>query len=161
MRNIWLTHTVTAVVALTACNKSKPEVGAAPAPPDASANAAEAASTAASGDLTKMLSDQFGMSSNQAQAGIGAILAYAEGKLPSADYQKVAAALPGASENVQVAKDAGAVTGPITDQVGLNSALNQLGINPGVAGKFIPAVSSYIGKVGGPEVSQIMQGLFP
>jgi len=177
MRGILLAYPCVAAAMLVACHKSPPpETGAAPAPSaeraestaaaipsaaGADSAAAKAGAAVPSGNLTDMLSTQLGLTSDQSKAGVGAILAYAEGKLPAADYQKVASALPNASADVQAAKDAGAVTGPVSDQAGLNAAFSKLGISPDVAAKFVPTVTSYLGKVGGPEVAKLMQGLFP
>jgi hypothetical protein len=108
-----------------------------------------------------MLGSKLGLSPEQSKAGVGAILSYAEGALPSADFQKISAAIPGAGDNIQAAKDAGAVTGPITDQAGLTSAFGKLGISPEVANQLIPAVTDYVGKVAGPETANLLKGLFP
>ena len=177
MRGALLTYPFVAAAVLAACHKSSPpETGAAPEPsaqkaestaaalpsvPNADSAAATAAAGAPTGNLADMVSKELGLTSDQAKAGAGAVLAYAEGKLPAADFQKVASVLPNGSANLQAAKDAGAVSGPITDQAGLNSAFSKLGITPDVAAKFVPMVSNYISKVGGPEVAKLMQGLFP
>jgi len=177
MRGILLTYPFLAAAALAACNKSSPpETGAAPAPSaeraestatavpgvaSADSAAAQAATAVPTGNLTDMLSTQLGLTSDQAKAGVGSILAYAEGKLPAADYQKVASSLPSAAADVQAAKDAGAITGPVSDEAGLNAAFTKLGISPEVASKFVPTVTGYLSKVGGPEVGKLMQGLFP
>lgn len=97
-----------------------------------------------------------GVTTDQATAGVGSILSYAQNKLPAADYTKVANSIPGASNYVQKAKDLGAVTGPITDTAGLNSALSKVGISPEIASKFTPMVLDYVGKVGGPTVKSAL-----
>jgi hypothetical protein len=159
-----------AVVTLAACSKSAepetgapPETGAAPgygaAPGEAAAPSAAAAGTA--GSLTDVLTSTLGVSPAQAEAGVGVILAYAQGKLPAADYNKVAATVPGAPATVQAAKDAGAVTGPIDGPAGVTSALGRLGISPEGAANFVPVVTQQLGKTGGPEVQQLLAGLFP
>jgi hypothetical protein len=43
----------------------------------------------------------------------------------------------------------------------LTSSLSKLGIPPEAASQFIPVVTDYVGKVGGPEVANIVKGLFP
>ncbi|HEY7503996.1 MAG TPA: DUF2780 domain-containing protein, partial [Gemmatimonadales bacterium] len=122
-----------------ACGKSSSETGAAPTPDTAGADqaaAAAAAAPAATGSLTDMLGSKLGLSPDQSKAGVGAILAYAEGALPSTDFQKISAAIPGAGDNIQAAKDAGGVTGPITDEAGLNAAFGKLGISPETASQL-------------------------
>jgi hypothetical protein len=132
--------------------------------PSAAADSAVAASKAvpgaAAGSLSEMLTKSLPVSAEQAKGGIGAILAYAQGKLAPTDYQKVEAAVPEAADDLQAAKAAGAVSGPITERSGLDAAFSKLGISPEVASKFVPAVTNYIGKVGGPEVARLVQGLF-
>ena len=173
MRNAFLAYTMIAGVSLAGCGKSSSETGAAPTPSEAETprvadSVAAAAPDAAAvgvpegaGSLTDMLGSKLGLSPDQAKAGVGAILAYAEGALPSSDFQKVSAAIPGAGDNIQAAKDAGGVTGPITDVTGLNAALGKLGISPEVASQLVPAVTDYVGKVAGPETANLLKGLFP
>jgi hypothetical protein len=186
MRYGLLACTLVAGTMVAACSKKPPETGAAPNPSEATDSMAAAASKAPpladstqsvpsaavpdsvavpavpgapTGNLSEMIGSQLGLTNDQAKAGLGAVLAYAQTKLPAADFEKVSAAVPGAADNLKAAQDAGAVTGPIADQSALTSALGKLGITPDVAAKFVPAATSYISKLGGPEVAKIMQGL--
>jgi hypothetical protein len=109
--------------------------------------------------LTSMLSSNLGVTENQAKGGVGSILVLAQEKLIKGDFDKVAAAIPGASSYVATAKQLGAVTGPIKDMAGLKSALAKLGMSPAVTSKFIPAVSNYVGKVGGSEVGSLLSSV--
>lgn len=174
MRNTLLTYTVLAAATLAGCNKSAPETGAAPAAPSAdsavaaapavpSADSAAAAAAPAmpAGELPASLTSDIGVTPAQATAGTGAVLAYAQNKLPASDFQKVAGSLPGGgTASLDAAKAAGIDAGSITDVMGLNAALGKIGIPPEAAAKFIPEVTKYIGKVGGPEVSSLVNGLF-
>lgn len=164
MRNTFIAYAMVAAVSAVGCGKSSSETGAAATPYDAQAEGAAetaAAAPAATGGLTDMLGSKLGLSPDQSKAGVGAILAYAEGALPAADFQKVSAAIPGAGDNIQAAKDAGGVTGPITDVAGLNAAFGKLGISPEVANQLVPAVTDYVGKAAGPETANLLKGLFP
>ena len=133
MRYALLAHTLIAGIALAACSKNPPATGAAPNPSEAADSAAAAApkapaiadSTGAAaaavpgaptGNLSDMIGSQLGLSNDQAKAGLGAVLAFAQTKLPAADFEKVSASVPGAADNIKAAQDAGAVTGPIADQ---------------------------------------------
>ena len=60
---------------------------------------------------------------------------------------------------MEQAKSLGAVTGPIGNMSGLTSAVGRLGVNPATAAKFAPAVTDYLGKVGGSSVKSILAGL--
>jgi hypothetical protein len=175
MRNTLIACSMAATLSVLGCSKSSPETGAAPSPndapaaeateaakaadsaPEAAVGAAEAATT---GGLTDMLGSKLGLSPEQSKAGVGAILAYAQGALPAADFQKVSAAIPGAEDNLQAVKDAG-VTDPITDAAGLNAAFGKLGISPEIANQLVPAVTDYVGKVAGPDTANLLKGLFP
>jgi Protein of unknown function VcgC/VcgE (DUF2780) len=173
MRKTLIAYSITAAAAVWGCGKSSNDTGAAAAPDAAPAEAAAetaaaapevpagAADVAGAAGLTDMLGSKLGLSPDQAKAGVGAILAYAEGALPSTDFQKVSAAIPGAGDNIQAAKDAGAVSGPITDAAGLNTAFGKLGISPEVANQLVPAVTDYVGKMAGPETANLLKGLFP
>ena len=170
MRNALMAYSAVAVLSVAGCSKSSSETGAAPAPSDSAAvgaaNAAETAAAAApgaanaAGSLTDMLGAKLGLSPDKSKAAVGAILGYAESALPSADFQKVSAAIPGAGDNVQAAKDAG-VTEPITDVAGLNAAFGKLGISPEVGKQLVPVVTDYVGKVAGPDTANLLKGLFP
>jgi len=185
MRYALLACTLIAGTTLAACSKSPPATGAAPNPSEAADSAAAAApkappigdsiqsmpsaavpdSAAAAvpgaptGNLSDMIGGQLGLTNEQAKAGLGTVLAYAQTKLPAADFEKVSAAVPGAADNIKAAQDAGAVSGPIADQSALTAALGKVGITPDVAAQFVPAATNYISKLGGPEVGKIMQGL--
>jgi hypothetical protein len=154
---IWMARAIIGITLLTACSKSTSEAGSgaiAPAP------AAPVPSAMPAGDVGALLSSKFGLTPSQASGAVGSILSYAQGKLPAADFQKVAATIPTASTDMKAAKDAGAVTGPIADPAGLNAALGKLGISPEIASQVIPVVTEYVGKVGGPTVGKLMAGLF-
>jgi hypothetical protein len=127
------------------------------------ADSAMAAGMEAPAALTDQLSKSLGLTSAQASAGVGTILAYAQTKLPASDFDKVASSVPGAQNYIQSAKDAGAVSAdaPIQDVAGVNSALGKLGISPEVASQLVPQVTDYISKLAGPEVGGMVKGLFP
>jgi hypothetical protein len=158
---ISIPNLIAATAIITACHKQQTTPPAAPTPAATSSAAGSVAApaTAAAGSLNDMVSSGLGLSSAQANGGIGSILAYAQSKLAPADYSKVAASIPGASNYVQAAKDAGAVTGPIADQGGLTAAFAKLGISPDVGSQLVQQVSAYASKVGGPEVGQLLSGL--
>jgi hypothetical protein len=118
-----------------------------------------ASSSSPPANLTNSLTSGLGVTTDQANGGVGSILSYAQNKLPASDYTKVANSIPGASDYVQKAKDLGAVTGPITDTVGLNSAFSKMGISPEIASKFTPMVLDYVGKVGGSTAKSLLGGI--
>lgn len=131
----------------------------APRSMDTLSTASQPVSTPSTASLTDILRAQLGLSSRQATGGLGSILTYAQNKLSADDYGQVAATIPGASDAIEVARDAGAVTGPITDLKGLQSAYGHLGISPEVGEKLNSSVVDYASKAGGPRVSRILGSL--
>jgi Bacterial protein of unknown function (DUF937)/Protein of unknown function VcgC/VcgE (DUF2780) len=126
---------------------------------DTLSTAAQPVSTPSTASLTDILSTKLGLSSRQATGGLGSLLTYAQNKLSADDYGQVAATIPGASDAMQVARDAGAVTGPITDLKGLQSAYGHLGIGREVGQKLNSSVVDYASKAGGPQVGRILGSL--
>jgi hypothetical protein len=110
-------------------------------------------------DPMSLLRRSLGMSADQMEGGLGSILALAQEKLVRGDFDKIAAAIPGASGYLDKAKKLGAVTGPLKDLSGLNSALGRLGIDKDTAAKFLPAVTEVVGKLGGADVGKLLGGV--
>jgi hypothetical protein len=104
------------------------------------------------------LASGLGMTSAQAQGGLGAILAVAQQRLPVADYQKIAKYIPKADEYLGVARQLGVFEQASTMGTALNSAYSKLGITPDQQAKFIGAVTDYLSKSGGPEVGNLLTG---
>lgn len=110
--------------------------------------------------LTGLLRSQLGVTENQAAGGVGSMLILAQEKLIKGDFDKIAQAVPGASRYMEQAKSLGAVTGPIKDMKGLQAALGKLAMSPDMQKKFVPAVTNYIGKVGGESAQKLLAGVF-
>jgi hypothetical protein len=118
----------------------------------------QTAPSSAALDPFKTLGKTLGLSKDQAAGGLGSILTLAQEKLAKGDFDKVAAAIPGASKYLDQAKKLGAVTGPLKNLAGLNSALGKLGIDAQTASKFVPAVTDMVSKVGGSDVGKLLSG---
>ena len=110
-------------------------------------------------DPYDLLSKSLGMSKDQLEGGLGSILTLAQEKLVKGDFDKIAAAIPGASKYLEQAKKLGAVTGPLNDLAGLNGALGKLGISPETASRFLPAVSDLVSKTAGEDVGKLLSGV--
>ena len=115
------------------------------------------AKSAASGSLTGLLSGQLGVTQNQAEGGVGSMLKLAQEKLSAGDFDMVAKAVPGAQKYLDKAKNLGAYTGSVNNAAGLNGALAKLGIPPETSAKFMPMVTNYVSKVGGPKVGALLK----
>jgi Protein of unknown function VcgC/VcgE (DUF2780) len=109
-----------------------------------------------SGPLTGMLESQLGVTSDQAAGGLGSLLTLASERLAAGDFDQLASLVPGASGYMETAKKLGAVTGPLSNVAGLNSALGRLGMSPETVAKFAPTVADYLGKVGGEETNRLL-----
>jgi hypothetical protein len=107
-------------------------------------------------DPYEMLAKTLGMSKDQMEGGLGSVLKLAQEKLQKGDFDKVAAAIPGASGYLDKAKSLGAVSGPLKDLGGLNGALGKLGIKPDTASKFLSQVPGIASKVGGEDVGKLL-----
>jgi uncharacterized protein VcgC/VcgE DUF2780 len=111
----------------------------------------------ASNPLMGMLTSKLGVSQDQAEGGVGSILKLAQEKLAKGDFDKVAKAIPGASNYLEKAKSLGAISGALGNKDGLMAALGKLGISPDTAAKFIPAVTNFVSKAGGSKVGNLLK----
>jgi hypothetical protein len=55
---------------------------------------------------------------------------------------------------------AAAAAGQSAGMSALNSAFSKIGLPPEAASQFVPVLTDYVGKVGGPEAANILKGLF-
>ena len=108
--------------------------------------------------LVGALKSALGVTDAQAQGGLGSILKLAQEKLSKGDFDKIAQVIPGSQKYLDAAKKLGAVTGPVTNSAGLDSAYSRLGIPPEKAAKFTPTVLDAVGKVGGDSVRNLLAG---
>ena len=102
------------------------------------------------------LKGTLGVTENQAEGGLGSILTLAREHLAKGDFDKIAAVVPGAQKYLDAAKKLGAVTGPLMNSAGLNSAFSKLGIAPDKAAKFTPTVLDAVGTVGGESAKNML-----
>jgi hypothetical protein len=107
-------------------------------------------------DPYEMLAKTLGMSKDQIEGGLGSVLKLAQEKLQKGDFDKIAAAIPGASGYLEKAKSLGAVNGPLKNLSGLNGALSKLGISPDTASKFLSSVPDIASKMGGEDVGKLL-----
>jgi hypothetical protein len=106
--------------------------------------------------LTKLLTSQLGVTSDQAMGGIGSILSLAKERLSAMDFTTLTALIPKADTFMQTAKSLGAVTGPIGDRAGLTAAFSRLGMGSDMVPKFTQILSNFVGKAGGQPASNLV-----
>ena len=106
--------------------------------------------------LVKMLTSQLGVTQNQAMGGVGSELTLAKEKLSNTDFSTLTTVIPGSDTYMKAAKDLGAVTGPIGDKAGLQSAFNRLGMGPQMVDKFSGTLSDFVGKTAGAPAKNLL-----
>lgn len=106
--------------------------------------------------LTSLLSQQLGVTTNQATGGTGSVLSLAKEKLPSTDFASLSNMIPGADSFMKSAKDLGAVTGPIKDKAGLEASFSRLGMGNEMVPKFSQVMSDFVGKAGGEPAKNLL-----
>jgi len=110
--------------------------------------------------LINSLTSSLGLNSNQAIASAGSLLGLASEKLGSADFQKVASAVPGAEDLVKKAGDLTGLAGNFGDIGKVTSALGKLGVTPDQVVKVGSSVADFAGKAGGDSVKNLLTGVF-
>jgi len=108
--------------------------------------------------LVGALKSALGVTDAQAEGGLGSLLTLAQEKLAKGDFDKIAQVVPSTQKYLDAAKKLGAVTGPLTNSAGLDSAYSRLGIPPETAAKFTPTVLDAVGKIGGDSVRNLLAG---
>jgi hypothetical protein len=106
--------------------------------------------------LTGLLTNQLGVTSNQAMGGVGSILSLAKERLSSINFTTLSQLIPGADTYMQTARDLGAVKGPVGDRAGLTSAFSRLGMGSDMVPKFTQILSDFVGKAGGQPASNLV-----
>ena len=106
--------------------------------------------------LTGLLTNQLGVTPNQATGGVGSILSLAKERLSAMDFTALSKLIPGAETYMKTARDLGAVTGPVGDRAGLTAAFSRLGMGADMVPKFTQILSDFVGKAGGAPASNLV-----
>lgn len=128
---------------------------------------------AGSSDLVGMLTDQLGISKEQAAGGSGAIFDYAKDNLSADDFATVAKGVPDMDgllsaapkqESSSALGKASSMLGGSDSSVGglasLASSFETVGLDADMVQKFLPIVSDYVGSVSGDQAMALLTGLF-
>ncbi|MCB0728297.1 MAG: DUF2780 domain-containing protein [Ignavibacteriae bacterium] len=134
MKNLFSTTFIMliAIVLLNGCSASK-----------------TAKNTSSALGLTNQVSKNLGLTKDQTDAGIGAMMMLSKDKLSADDFSKLTKDIPGASGLMNKAEDLGVIPGSISTTADILKVLNKLGISPATAAKFIPAVLGAAKTLGG------------
>ncbi len=111
------------------------------------------------GQLTKGLS----ITPTQASGGAGALFALAKSRLSTADFTKVAAAVPGMNGLLKAAPEASGVSSlqsylpaGISGLAPVAGSFQKLGLTPQMAAKFVPVLVNYVETKGGSTISALL-----
>ena len=167
--------------ALLGCNvnplgsASKSAAGAAATQGVATTVGSVASRAASSSSLTDMLVSQLGVTNQQAMGGAGAIFELAKSHMSPADFSKVSGAVPGMSQLLAAAPALSAMTGGNAGLAGvaasalggsagsmgslatLGSAFSSLGMDAGMASKFLPVVLDFVQSSGGSATMSLLK----
>ncbi|MBS0150757.1 MAG: DUF2780 domain-containing protein [Nitrospira sp.] len=99
--------------------------------------------------LASMVATQHSIGPSQGKAALGSILNLAKEKMPIADFSTLNNALPAMDTYLKEATDVKAVTGPIVDQAGLESAFAKVGLGPKMVPRITKTMSDFVGNTGG------------
>jgi hypothetical protein len=123
-------------------------------------------------DIVSDLADKSGLSPEQAQKGLGAVLAFVKEGLPAADFANVSAAVPNSDQMMaaagQVEKPSGGIVESIKGMAGklfggggaaaLVTKLSSLGISAEQVQAFVPRVLEFLkGKVPDATTKQLAE----
>ena len=83
------------------------------------------------------------------ERGAGSVLSFAKEKLPGGDFDNLTKYISGSDSLIKSANDQKAVTGPINDKAGLETAFNRLGMGDEMVPKFSKVMSDFVDNSGG------------
>jgi len=123
-------------------------------------------------ELADLLTQNLGVSGDQAMGGAGAIFKLAQGSLSTGNFSKIAAAVPGMDQMLGAAPStakSGGTLGGLTSSFGggsleklggissLAGSFLKLGLESDMVGKFVPVILSYVESKGGQTARQILE----
>ncbi len=125
-------------------------------------------------ELIQQLTQNLGVDENQAKGGAGLIFKLAQEKLGDGEFAQLASAVPAISNLIGEAPQpgggiagalgglAGAMGGggsQLANMAALAGGFGQLGLNPGMASKFVPIILSFVQSQGGEQVRSLLAGV--
>ena len=128
-------------------------------------------------ELVGQLTNQLGITPQQATGATGTIFSLAKSRLAPAQFSKLAAAVPGMNGFLKAAPaaapNAAGTTDPLsalggagnsqlgsaTSAVQLATSFKSLGLSPAMATKMMPILQNYVGARGGSSTAGLLTGL--
>jgi hypothetical protein len=123
-------------------------------------------------ELLNQLTQNLGITADQAKGGAGLLFQLAKNKLGGDDFGKVAGAVPGVEDMMKAVPSGGlsavvsnvasslGAGGGLQDMAGLAGGFSKLGLSPDLAQKFVPIVLSFVQSKGGDVVKNLLAGVF-
>lgn len=122
-------------------------------------------------ELVRKLTQTLGVDESQATGGAGLLFRMAKEKL-GGDFGKVSAVVPGMNDLLAAAPEGGGLggslggltkglgggAGQLGGLAGLAAGFSKLGLDSGMAGKFIPVLLSFVQSRGGDSVKDLLAG---
>jgi len=134
---------------------------------DSATTRAQTASPELIGQLTKSLS----VTPAQASGGAGALFGLAKTRLSPADFNKVAASVPGIDTLIKSAPAASggggipgvsgkenSLPGGLAGLASVAGSFQKLGLSPSMAGKFVPVLTKFVQAKGGSGAASLLSG---
>ena len=124
-------------------------------------------------ELVDLLTQNLGVSEDQAKGGAGAIFSMVKDKLGAEDFGKISSAVPGVGDLLEAAPKSvgvGGAIGGLTSALGggaekmgglasLAGSFKGLGLDSGMVGKFIPTILSFVQSKGGDTLKNLLEGI--
>ncbi|MCC0179529.1 DUF2780 domain-containing protein [Waterburya agarophytonicola K14] len=126
-------------------------------------------------ELIQQLTQNLGVDETQAKGGAGLIFKLAKEQLADGDFAQLASAIPAVSGLIGEAPAggkgmagalgglAGALgggkAGQLANMAALAGGFGQLGLNPGMASKFVPIILSFVQNKGGDGIKDMLAGV--
>ena len=124
-------------------------------------------------ELVQLLTQNLGINEDQAKGGSGLILELAKQKLGDGEFAQIAGAIPGVSELIDSAPQAGGGLagaigglagalgggGNVANLAALAGGFTQLGLNPAMVSQFVPVILSFAQNQGGDQIKDILAGV--
>jgi hypothetical protein len=120
-------------------------------------------------ELIQNLTNQLGITTEQATGGAGALFNLAKSQLTSEDFSQIAAAVPDIDNLIAAApavteSTTGAVSSMLGSESGLGSlaslasSFSKLGLSSDMIGQFTPIVLDYLQQAGGTNLMEMTKG---
>ncbi len=104
------------------------------------------------------LASSAGVTSAQAQEGLGCMLIYAQRRLDTGQYQQIAQLIPDGESYKSQAADSCAFKGNIASANELDAAMGNLGLSATQSSKLEAGVLEYLSRTGDPGVEEMFSG---